>query len=508
MKFLITLFISLLIYSSSFSQGRVVINEFMSWPACNTTSEFIELMNFGPGPVDLGCYIVTNGNYAVTIPQNTILQQGQYFVLSGQDVLPLDCGNADSTITVDLNWNTGNVSNVPIPKTGDGFMKDGGGANEKVVLLDPNLQVIDAVSRNNNPSASIKITSSSISGSCSSKTFDLDDMAISYESINIATGKNNSYSRNVDGDCGWVKTPAISANAPNNTKNSSSATYFFTTLTASECNGTHGSISIAVAANNVNSLFPMNYLLAYDADSNGIFNESDIYRYGIDDSSPNININQLAYGRYRITVSSAMGCNLKTFDFFIFNCYGVLLKTDLLKFNIIRFGADYKINYTLTNTEHLEKVVLEASEDGFSFEQIQTFKTVPGSTGNWSPEIKVPIGLKDYTVFRLRIYQLTGENYYSSKVQLKNSSVEKKEKLWPNPAQNNLQVSYFASHAGTAEYKFYNLNGRLVLNGKLNVKAGENVLNFPVNHLIPGNYQLFIGLKEDKKPVRFHFVKQ
>ena len=59
-----------------------------------------------------------------------------------------------------------------------------------------------------------------------------------------------------------------------------------------------------------------------------------------------------------------------------------------------------------------------------------------------------------------------------------------------------------------AEYKFYNLNGRLVLNGKLNVQAGENILNFPVNYLIPGNYQLFIGLKEDKKPVRFPFVKQ
>ena len=65
----------------SFAQGRVVINEFMPWSGCNTTSEFVELMNFGPGPMDIGCYIVTNGQYSVTIPPNTVINPGKYFVI-------------------------------------------------------------------------------------------------------------------------------------------------------------------------------------------------------------------------------------------------------------------------------------------------------------------------------------------------------------------------------------------------------------------------------------------
>ncbi len=109
--------------------------------------EFIELMNFGPGPMNIGCYIVTNGKYSVTIPPNTIIQPGEYFVLAGSDVLPIDCGNVDSSITTQLNWTTCNCTNLPVLTTGDGFFADGGAANEKVVLLNPLLQVVDAVTR-------------------------------------------------------------------------------------------------------------------------------------------------------------------------------------------------------------------------------------------------------------------------------------------------------------------------------------------------------------------------
>ncbi|MBO9684225.1 MAG: lamin tail domain-containing protein, partial [Flavisolibacter sp.] len=122
-------FVFLFFFKSSFGQGKVLINEFMPWAKCNTTSEFIELMNFGPGPMDIGCYIVTNGTYSVTIPPNTILQKGQYFILSGEDVLAKGCGNEDSLVRVNLNWTNCNCTNVPIPTTGDGFLKDGGNGN-------------------------------------------------------------------------------------------------------------------------------------------------------------------------------------------------------------------------------------------------------------------------------------------------------------------------------------------------------------------------------------------
>ena len=62
----------LLLPAASNAQGRLVINEFMAWPAnsCPISSEFIELKNMGPGPMNIGCYVITDGDFAITIPAN------------------------------------------------------------------------------------------------------------------------------------------------------------------------------------------------------------------------------------------------------------------------------------------------------------------------------------------------------------------------------------------------------------------------------------------------------
>jgi len=130
----------LVLTKTSFSQtqGKVVINEYMPWTSngCGTTSEFVELMNFGPGPVNIGCYILTTGIYSVTIPPNTIINPGQFYVLAGRDFIPNDCANIDSISTgihANLNWNTCNCTNTAIPQNGDGMMMDGGTSNTPLV---------------------------------------------------------------------------------------------------------------------------------------------------------------------------------------------------------------------------------------------------------------------------------------------------------------------------------------------------------------------------------------
>ena len=395
---LVFVFIFFLSSKSFFGQGRIVINEFMPWSGCSTTSEFIELLNFGPGPMNIGCYIVTNGTYSVTIPPNTILQPRQYFVLSGQNTLAKNCGNTDSSITVDLNWTTCNCTNTTIPSTGDGFLQNGGSANEKIVLLDPNLNVVDAVTRDFPVSSSVSITTPTLSGGCSGKTFNLGTMSINYESIGSSTGIDNSFARKVDGDCGWVKTTAISADASNKTGSTSSASYSFSTLSASNCQTTQGSISIQVTASDVNSLFPMNYTLAYDADSNSLFNSNDQYTNGVDNTASSIDINNLAYGRYRITVASSSSCNLKTYDFFIFNCYGVVLPIKILNFRYDGIFQNQQVfDYNISDWENLKEVVLEGSNSN-DFETISTI-TAPFSKA----ENQIRTSLSPFFFFRLRI---------------------------------------------------------------------------------------------------------
>ncbi len=125
------LFLPIAALSQTNKPGKVVINEYMPWPSstCGTTGEFIELLNFGPGTVNIGCYILTDGDFSITIPANTILAPGEYYVLAAQNTLAQPCGNFDSAVTVDLNWNTCGCTSGAIPTTGNGLMTDGATAS-------------------------------------------------------------------------------------------------------------------------------------------------------------------------------------------------------------------------------------------------------------------------------------------------------------------------------------------------------------------------------------------
>lgn len=476
----------------------------MPWSGCATTSEFIELLNFGPGPMDISCYIVTNGNYAVTIPANTILQPGQYYILAGQNTLPQNCGNRDSAVTVNLNWSTCGCTDKAVPTTGDGFMQDGGNANEKMVLMDANGAVIDAASRQSTPSASVSITSSTASGGCNSRTFNLGSMGISYETIGSSTGIDNSFARRVDGDCGWVKTTDISAKAPNKTGSTSSASYTFSTLSASECSGSTGSISINVSANDVASLFPMTYTLGFDGDANGLFNASDSYTYGVDNSSPSIDINNLAYGRYRLTVGSSSGCNLSNFDFFIFNCYGVVLSYKINYLKYLGVKDDQNVfQYGITGIENIRQVVIEASE-GDHFRAVASLNnTVSVTAGPLS--FRTPLGSDQN--FRLRITDHAGIVSYSSIVNIPAQKFSF-QKIWPNPATNKVQFEFATEAQETASYTIRLMNSSVAQTGKLQLKKGVNTITIPTDNLTPGFYQLAILQAKSKQPIYFRFVKQ
>lgn len=498
-KYCFSFILPLILNTALFGQGRVVVNEFMSWSGCNTTSEFIELLNFGPGPMDIGCYIVTNGQYAVTIPPNTVLDPGQYYVLSGQDALSQGCGNVDSAVNVDLNWNTCNCTDKPVPTTGDGFLMDGGSANEKVVLMDPDFNVIDAASRKSTPSSSVSITTST-GGGCASRTFDLDTMDISYESINNSTGIDNSFARKVDGDCGWVKTTEISAGAPNKTGSTSSASYSFSTLSASECNGTDGSISIAVSAPDVASLFPMTYTLAFDKDSNSTFDNADQYLYGTDSSPSSIDIGSLSYGRYRITVGSSSGCNLQSFDFMIFNCYGVILNQQA-KFQYIGIkGGQQLFKLSTDGNKSFKNFVLEGST-GNHFQPVHTTYSLAGGS-----DYIIGTPISSYGYFRLRMIDRKGNISFSRTVRISNP-VSAANFLWPNPVRDNAYIHFDAAVNGKTTYTIYSAVGLMVRKGNLTVTAGKNTATIQTQNLLPGIYQIELRGFPLPGPVFYRFVK-
>jgi hypothetical protein len=306
------------------AQGRVLINEYLPWPnnACGVTTEFIELYNFGPGPSNISGYIITDGDYSITIPPNTILLPGKFFVLAGQNIISQNCGNDLRNVPVSLNWNTCGCTSATIPTTGDGLITDGGGSNEQIVLLDSNLKVIDAIARSASVEPSSLITTSTAGGQFTARTFDLDNMNIQYETIGESVGRGNSLARKIDGGCGWIKDTQESAGDINNTTGLTlDWSTNFTITRSSTCSGT-GSVEVSVSNT---LLFPMRYTLAKDVDANYLYDLNDTYQNGVDSTAPVIQLQGLDAGRYQLIVESSLGCDMTLFDFSILSCLNLVL---------------------------------------------------------------------------------------------------------------------------------------------------------------------------------------
>lgn len=477
----------------------------MPWTlnGCGATAEFVELMNFGPGPINIGCYILTDGDYSVTIPPNTILQPGEFYVIAGQDSIPFPCANIDSAIHADLNWNSCGCTSGSIPTTGDGFFTDGGFANEQVVLLDPNLKVVDAVIRDLPAETSSAITTSNIGG-CGSKTFDLDTMSINYEIQGMSTGRGNSFARRLDGDCGWVKDPQQSGNATNNTPGEASdVTYTLTIVQSMDCDSTHGSIDIFVNVGGyTDPVFPMKYIIAFDADNNGIFDFSDTYTNGTDSTPPSIAITGLPLGRYKITVESVNGCFLKTFDVTILQCNSTL-PAELIYFKLLQQQLKtVTFEWLIGDVSSIKSIFIEKSINGISYTATSALGPLNFSgSGLFTQTITRE---SQFNYYRLCLTDRNGKVSYSHVIKASSNNLVL-QKAGPNPVADKLLLQLNSSNKKNIFYSIYNFSGRKVGEGQIKLEQGTNAVEIPVLNLPAGIYQLFAA---GSQPLSFRFVKQ
>ena len=76
-------------------------------------------------------------------------------------------------------------------------------------------------------------------------------------------------------------------------------------------------------------------------------------------------------------------------------------------------------------------------------------------------------------------------------------------KLYPNPSADLIDLKFVMEKTGDASICIYDISGRQIeqlFNG--NVRKGENLLTFSVNHLSAGSYQLTIVTDEEEIAVK------
>jgi hypothetical protein len=485
--------------------GFILLNEYLPWPnlACGPRHEFVEILNFGPGPVNIGCYVITDGDFAVTIPPNTIILPGEYYVIGGVPSSPSPCANIDSAVVFDLNWYTCGCTNATIPLTG--MMSEGGFANEQVVLMDPAGAVVDAVVREFPQETSSLISKNTMGGQCAPSVFDLDLMPITYERIGESAGRGNSFGRKVDGDCGWLKTPPQSANAANNTRDDNPSLFAqLQIIKPNDCLGVGGTVSISFNGPMAAAVFPLRYILALDVDSNNVFSFSDIYTNGSDATGPTLDFTNLAAGHYKLSIMPGSGCNYKVLEFYILPCNVVVLPTTI---------ADFAVNCSITNRQLAWK---SNQSDLIAYFEIQSStlnepyttigKIYPLSTGNVLQQFSYVDESKNrnQAFYRMKITGKDGSVVYSYTVSC-NSKPNSGLVVFPNPVKAEVKMQLTSQYKEEANVFILASDGRRVKNTTIDLKKGMNDIILPVMDLAPGSY--VIRFASNQQMISGKFIK-
>jgi hypothetical protein len=165
----------------------------------------------------------------------------------------------------------------------------------------------------------------------------------------------------------------------------------------------------------------------------------------------------------------------------------------LLSFNAAKNGRINKLTWTTSQEINTNKFIIERSNDGNTFSAIgETIATGnSASTNNYQFADMLPARGTNY--YRLRII----DNDYSYKFStIKNiQNIASAEVImYPNPVQNILNIAVEADANEVAAVTIIDATGKVLINNKVNVKAGSNYFNIPLNELAKGNYVVSIKL--------------
>jgi gliding motility-associated-like protein len=247
---ILSLLILALVQISGYTQC-IVINEVMVNAAgpndgsnAPNTAEWVELYNTCDTDVNVGCYVITDGDFSLTIPAGTILGAGEFFVL----------GSDNAGIAVNLNWATCGCTSG----SGVGIFSNN---SEQIALYNSTGILEDGVYWGSGQFP-IAITSSAL-GACASQTISLAAPTDAFGYIISGGGQGCSIGLSCDGGSTWVEfcDPFITGGASNGSAEiSASATQ--TILCSGDC------IDFSTIGTNANDTFNWTFEGALTTTSN------------------------------------------------------------------------------------------------------------------------------------------------------------------------------------------------------------------------------------------------
>ncbi len=246
---ILSLFILALVHLSSFAQCLVINEVMVNGPGPNdgqnapNTEEWVELYNTCNTPLDISCFVISDGDFTLTIPSGTVLAAGGFFVL----------GSGNAGIAVDLNWAACGCTSG----SGVGIFSN---ANEQVLLYNDNGTLEDGVYWGNGQFP-LNISSAAFSG-CTPAVINVASPTTDFGTVASGGGQGCSIGLSCDGGSTWVEfcDPFITGGASNGSAEISASTTQ-TTLCSGDC------IDFSTIGTNANDTFNWTFEGALSATS-------------------------------------------------------------------------------------------------------------------------------------------------------------------------------------------------------------------------------------------------
>jgi hypothetical protein len=190
-------------------------------------------------------------------------------------------------------------------------------------------------------------------------------------------------------------------------------------------------------------------------------------------------------------------------------CINYVLKLELISFKAQLHNQTTQLNWTMVSGEKVNRIIVQRSNDGISFTDIQSVQGKPGETNSYQTTDDIGNTNSSILYYRLSFIMENGIMKFSSTISLQ---IENKKaidvRINPNPVRNQLQVFVSAQSLSNAKLFIVDGNGKMIKTYTEKLLPGVNkfiyneVSNFP-----QGLYFLQVEIGEVIVTQKFSLIK-
>ena len=183
----------------------------------------------------------------------------------------------------------------------------------------------------------------------------------------------------------------------------------------------------------------------------------------------------------------------------------VIVPVTLVSFSGKANGAANDLTWQVAEQNGIKQYNIERSEDGLQdWQTIGSVVPQKSLTANYDFTDKQPLPVSYY---RLKVLEQDATANYSKVIVIDRQKFKLGvTRLFPNPVENNLQITFDAAQNGNVSVVVRDLLGRILLVKNMDSQLGKNNFNLDVSQLPGATYFLFIS--DGKKEVTEKFVKK